>query len=331
MLSNYENKYETINPITKENLKKKIKHINYKALIYFSVILLIVFFIMLIIENKKLKSKNIELIKEKNTLTKKIEKLTYSNLFFKQVYPKNEFEFYKLLCPKKVIDKKKVMYGNDKEGGYVLFDDIKDIKIAYSFGISTLLAFDKALADKGIDVYMYDHTIDYLVLNHSKFHWKKIGLASELKKDYNKKTLTQLLIENGYTKENNMILKIDIEGDEWGVLQEISEEILNQFKYILIEIHLWDVKNYQLYYFCLEKLQKTHQVYHIHCCNCFDELFVLGQNPICKPLEVSYIRKEGNKFEKDNDIYPIKGFDFLTCPYKPSQDKEANILKYCDS
>ena len=107
MLSNYENKYETINPITKENFKKKIKHINYKALIYFSVILLIVFFIMLIIENKKLKSKNIELIKEKNTLAKKIEKLTYSNLFFKQVYPKNEFEFYKLLCPKKVIDKKK--------------------------------------------------------------------------------------------------------------------------------------------------------------------------------------------------------------------------------
>ena len=36
---------------------------------------------------------------------------------------------------------------------------------------------------------MYDHTIDKLPFNHSKFHWKKIGLTSELNKIEGMKTL----------------------------------------------------------------------------------------------------------------------------------------------
>ena len=44
-----------------------------------------------------------------------------------------------------------------------------------------------------------------------------------------------MMKENGHLKENNMILKIDIEGNEWKPLNELSEDILNQFKYILVE------------------------------------------------------------------------------------------------
>ena len=34
-----------------------------------------------------------------------------------------------------------------------------------------------------------------------------------------------------------MILKIDVEGWEWNSLNELNEDILKQFKYILIEYH----------------------------------------------------------------------------------------------
>ena len=101
---------------------------------------------------------------------------------------------------------------------------------------------------------MYDHTIDKLPFNHSKFHWKKIGLTSEFKKYENMKTLYELLKENGHLNEKNMILKIDIESNEWDILNEIQDNILNQFKYIVLELHFIKEEEYELYFNCLKKL-----------------------------------------------------------------------------
>ena len=248
-----------------------------------------------------------------------------------KIYEK-EYKLYRLLCPKEVIGKKKVLLGEPYDAGYVLLDDLLDIKIAYSFGISTLISFDKALADKGIDVYMYDHTIKKLPYENAKFHWKKIGITSESKKNPNLKTLIDLMKENRHLGEKNMILKIDVEGSEWLIFQEITPNILNQFKYIIMELHFKKInENFDLYLECLKKINENHQIFHIHCCNCSPILDLGGENPICQTIEVSYIRKEGNYFKKDESSYPIKGFDYKICPKKPSLDKENNILKYCNN
>ena len=204
-----------------------------------------------------------------------------------------------MLCPKEVIGKNKILIGTYGDGGYVLLDDFKDIKIAYSFGISNIISFDKDLADKGIDIYMYDHTINNLPFNHKKFHWKKLGITSESKKMENMKTLNELLLENDHLKENNMILKIDIEHNEWDILNEITEDILNKFKYIILELHFSNLDEYKIYFNSLNKLMKNHQIFHIHCCNCAGLLYI-GDTPICNVLEVSYIIKEGYKFTKNN-------------------------------
>lgn len=45
--------------------------------------------------------------------------------------------------------------------------------IAYSFGISNNIIFDKALTDKGIYVYMYDNSINSLPYENPKFIGKK--------------------------------------------------------------------------------------------------------------------------------------------------------------
>ena len=94
------------------------------------------------------------------------------------------------------MEKKKVLVGEPYDAGYVLLDDFSDIKIAYSFGIEREISFDKALADKGIDVYMYDHTINRLPYENPKFHWQKIGITSESRKTFNKKSLKEFLKEN---------------------------------------------------------------------------------------------------------------------------------------
>ena len=64
------------------------------------------------------------------------------------------------------------------DGCYALLDDFSNIKFAYIFGICYNIQFDKTLADKGIDVYMYAHTINSLSEN-PKFLWKIIGLCEK--------------------------------------------------------------------------------------------------------------------------------------------------------
>ena len=88
--------------------------------------------------------------------------------------PDEQLCIYQFLCPKEIIKKKRILMGNHEDGSYVMLDDFENIKIAYSIGIDGVIQFDKALADKGIDIYMYDHTIKKLPYENEKFHWKKM-------------------------------------------------------------------------------------------------------------------------------------------------------------
>ena len=167
--------------------------------------------------------------------------------------PDKLFCFYHLINPKKVIGKNRILLGKKTDGCYVLLDDFENIKIAYSFGISNKIQFDDALAKRGIDVYMYDHTIKSLPYNNSRFHWSKIGICGNNERTQNLKTLEDLMKENGHISEKNMILKIDIEGWEWNPLNGINEDILRQFKYILIEYHFLEPSKEELYYNVIKK------------------------------------------------------------------------------
>ena len=193
-----------------------------------------------------------------------------------------------------------------------------------------MIQFDKYLANRGIDVYMYDHTINSLPYNNSKFHWKKIGISGKSQRSKLLKSLEELIIENGHSLEKNMILKIDVEHCEWESLKNISNNILNQFKYIAIEFHFINEKNEtKLYYDILKKFNKSHQVFYLRCQG-RDNIVTFGNNRICKYLEVSYIIKKDNIFTKDESIYPIFKFDYTGPNVNGKTEINLNILKLFD-
>ena len=155
----------------KLNIILKFKNIIYIILFLFGIIF-IFFFIYNNIENKKLlkqilKHLNINIndkdIKNRINLLKKFTNnnpYIYSHMKDCLInHPDKLFCFYHLIYPKKVIGKKKILLGKKSDGCYVLLNDFENIKIAYSFGISNMIQFDDALAKRGVDVYMYDHTI----------------------------------------------------------------------------------------------------------------------------------------------------------------------------
>ena len=262
--------------------------------------------------------------------------LTNNNFYYYGDYekcllnnPDSQNCIYHLIAPKKVIGKERILIGDKADGSYVLLNDFKNIRIAYSFGIQKLVQFDKGLADRGIDVYMYDHTIDNLPYNNPKFHWEKLGIAGKNNVNNQLKTLEQLMIKNGHSSETNMILKMDIENNEWDSLKDVPENVLKQFKYIVIEYH-FETDNVQLYYNILNKIYKNHQAFYLRC-HGREIITKFGINRICKFLEASYIIREGNLFEKDDSIYPIYEFDFHDPKEHAYSDMNLNILKLFSS
>ena len=71
---------------------------------------------------------------------------------------------------------------------------------------------------------MYDHTIKSLPYENPRFHWKQIGLCGIKTKNNKLKNLEQLILENGHLNEENMILKLDIEGWEWESIIDLKED-----------------------------------------------------------------------------------------------------------
>ena len=302
-----------------QNIIQKEKNVKIKSIIiliiFVTTIIIVIYFVVKKLSKlyKSYKRKIKILSNNYKDLYEIVQKCLVNN-------PDEQLCIYQFLFPKEVRGKKRVLVGEKGDGSYVMLDDFENITIAYSIGIRDIIQFDKALADKGIDVFMYDHTNDKLPYENNKFHWKKIGLGGNSERKYNIQTLDDMIKENGHMQERNMILKIDIESAEWNSLNDISEKTLSQFKYILVEYHFFNDSNI-LYYNVLKKIFKTHQVFYIHCCPYSDE-YTFGNNKICQALEVSYVIRNGNTFTPDKTFYPIQEFSY---GFNPVFD--INILK----
>jgi len=310
-----------INEIDKFNLNETgyLRKKNKNNLILIIILIIIIPFIILFLLLLSLK-KNIN----------NINKFIYNEKVLKKNYAKSKFNnynnnnIYNLLSIKEVLGYKKIRIGNNQDGGYILLDDLKDIKFGYSFGISREISFDEGLAKRNIDVFMYDPTINKLPFENSKFHWKKIGLIGRNINKNNMKTLPELIDENGHSKEKNMILKIDIESYEWDVFQNLPIKYLRQFKYIVGEFHFINSTNVD-YYHILKKIILTHEIFHIHCNN-YGKIIKLYGYIICDAIEISFIQKEGYEFTEDNSFYPIEGLDYKNCETKDDTSYLINLF-----
>jgi len=197
-----------------------------------------------------------------------------------------------------------VRMGRLCDGGYVMLNDFENRKIAYSFGIADDVTWDEDIANCGLDVYMYDHTIPGLPCDNKRFHFSPIGLSAENVQIKNLKTLTELMRQNGHSEEYGMILKIDIEGDEWDVLCSMDENILKHFSQIVFEFHgLIYPKNEEKVRSAMEKLNHTHQLVHIHANN-FGDYLQLGGVILPELIEGTYLLRDEYSFtDKTENVY----------------------------
>lgn len=229
----------------------------------------------------------------------------------KTVQYKYYYQLHKLLNIER-LDSSDYTYtriGKAHDGGYILAvkkdGTPTDTKTAYSLGICHDVSFDLAIAKKGYEVYQYDHTIDALPKNCRRFHWRKLGLTGKNETEQ-LKSLETVIRQDKNDNKSGMLLKCDIEGWEWDMLADCSDDILCRFDQIVIELHdLLDLTKSERILSVLGKLAVTHQAIHIHSNN---NRVVNYSSDLITPdvLEVTYVLKSKYKTRPCDILLPTE-------------------------
>lgn len=226
-------------------------------------------------------------------------------------------ELQDLLHIAKVEGFELVRVGREHDGGYIMLDDFHAGDTAYSFGISNDVSWDKDMASRGYDVFMYDHTIDGLLEENPRFHWSKLGIADGHTQDDRLKTLDELIAQNHHEYKRNMILKMDVEGAEWGFLEQVSSETLSQFGQMTFEFHnIINNENPERVLSAFRKINQTHQLVHIHANN-NGNYISFGHKNFCSLLELTYVLRSKYSFVENYDVDLPLSIDDVNVPLVP--------------
>lgn len=150
--------------------------------------------------------------------------------------------------------------GRDYDGGYVIAD-IPDAKysILLSGGIEYDISFEEDFV-KNFDVrcIAFDGTIDRLPGNNNTIEFVKKNIGSKNTNDVT--NLHDIINEN-----NNIFVKMDIEGAEILWIHSLSNDQLNKFDQIVMEFHVpFTDKEVNVF----NKINKNHFLVHFHANNC---------------------------------------------------------------
>lgn len=200
-----------------------------------------------------------------------------------------------LLSPMDVTGEKHRRIGRSYNGGYIMVDDFTSKKkgAAYSLGISTDASWDEDIAEMGIPLYIYDHTIDELPKQHPYFNFFKEGVPSN-REEKGLETRANFINRNGHPNAKHLLLKADIEGYAWSIFEETSSSVVNQFSQIVFELHGLNPngskKDLSKITSVLEKINGTHQPVHVHAIG-FCAISCSGNLLLPHFMEITYVRK----------------------------------------
>jgi hypothetical protein len=198
----------------------------------------------------------------------------------------------------------KVRVGSDIDGGYVLLNDFSRVRSALSFGVGQEMTWDLELAGKGICVHQFDHTIDAPPTEHDLITFYRRRIAPS--KDDRSESLASAL---ELTNSQPCIVKMDIEGDEWDVLDTADSGCFKTITQFVCEFHEFDRIDEAAWYAralrVLTKLQGTFAVVHVHANN-YGLLRTRGNVAFPDILEVTFANRDCYKLLPSDEIFPTK-------------------------
>ncbi|QFU74441.1 hypothetical protein EY643_01545 [Halioglobus maricola] len=197
-----------------------------------------------------------------------------------------------------------VRLGPEGDGGYLVPDDLNGISVCFSPGVSHVSGFEQDCADRGMQVYLADYSVEGPALENSRFHFTKKFVGALDSANY--LTLDKWASQVGQDNDSELILQMDIEGAEYESLLNVSSEFLQRCRVIVIELHalheLWNRQFYGLASTAIAKLLQTHTCVHIHPNNCCGSLQRYGLD-LPRVCEFTFLRND-----RLGEAVPAKSF-----------------------
>jgi hypothetical protein len=201
-------------------------------------------------------------------------------------------EFLKILKPYST-EHELIRLGGNNDGGYLVPNDLRNIKCNLSPGVGRFFSFELDLLKKNIQSFMSDASVDSIPSELDGCIFIKKNIGSINKK--NQISINDWIESINLDKNQNLILQMDIEGMEYETILSLSEQNLNSFRIIIIEFHnLREIKNkffFKIVVSTFEKLLQNFIICHIHPNNSCGINYISGV-PIPNAIEVSFIRKD---------------------------------------
>ena len=173
-------------------------------------------------------------------------------------------------------------------------DDLEGVEYCFSPGVARRADFEEQLAhDFAIKTFMADASVSAPPLANPLFSFDQKFLGSRSEGDFI--TLSDWVDAKVSDPENtDLILQMDIEGAEFGVLIETPLSVLERFRMMVIEVHQMDAifDPYALRHLqgVFDKIHKSFSIAHLHANNCCG----IAQHGVGVPrvFEITYIRKD---------------------------------------
>jgi len=124
-----------------------------------------------------------------------------------------EHDLVNLFNDFKVFKSELIRLGNNGDGGYLIPNDLTDIKYCYSPGVSSSVGFELDLLEHGIESFLADFSIENIPILNKKFDFEKKYIGHERGNSNDYITL-ESWINMKTPNEANLILQMDIEGGE---------------------------------------------------------------------------------------------------------------------
>ncbi len=189
-----------------------------------------------------------------------------------------------------------IRFGGDGDGGYLVPDDLEGIEYCFSPGVSFLSKFENELADRNIKSFLADYSVDAPTIIRPEFTFDKKFLGSWDRDKF----ITLASWKDQYLKgySGDLILQMDIESAEWEVILSTPDDLLNQFRIMVIEFHLleriFDRGIVGILSSCFEKLLRNFYIVHLHPNN-FCGSFRRGNIVIPRVMEFTFLNKRRAK------------------------------------
>ena len=212
----------------------------------------------------------------------------------KRTSPDELKAFIRKMHPVKSSSIELIRLGADRDGGYLVPDDLGGVQACFSPGVSFKSKFELDCAERGLKIFLADASVDEPGEMHPSFSFEKkfIGSISDDVFMTMDEWVGRSMPEDS---ESDLMLQMDIEGAEWEVLHNISGMLLQRFRIIVVELHglqqLWSAPFFSLASRALERVLKTHACVHIHPNNC-SRVMVKDGIGIAPVVEVTFLRRD---------------------------------------